>query len=323
MRRDYRLYELNDDEFEKLVVQICVRWLGVGVTPFAPGKDGGRDGKFHGKANCFPSSKQPIEGHCVLQAKHVAAPNKSCSDRDFGRLLKNEHPKIRALVKDGICDHYIVFTNRKLTGGADKTLIESLKKLKVASAHIVGTERLHLALDDYADIRNNLPNKGDLAPFRFEPDDLVEVIGALHDYTSSATDSGFDSARDFDAVKIRDHKNKVNGLSADYFQQIVVNGSMPHFPRIEEFLKNPRNKELAALYHDAADELKQKILSNRSKFSTFDDVFAFMYEQIQTKRAALRGKRRLITILLHYMYFNCDIGSKDAAVAAGTTNAHT
>jgi len=40
MRRDYRLYELSNDEFEQLVVQICARWLGPGVTLFAPGKDG-------------------------------------------------------------------------------------------------------------------------------------------------------------------------------------------------------------------------------------------------------------------------------------------
>ena len=60
MRRDYRLYELHDDEFERLVVRICVRWLGEGVTPFAPGKDGGRDGKFHGRANCFPSVAEPL-----------------------------------------------------------------------------------------------------------------------------------------------------------------------------------------------------------------------------------------------------------------------
>ena len=73
MRRDFRLYELNDGEFENLVVHICVRWLGQGVTPFATGPDGGRDGKFQGTATSFPSKKKPLQGHCVLQAKHVAA----------------------------------------------------------------------------------------------------------------------------------------------------------------------------------------------------------------------------------------------------------
>jgi hypothetical protein len=42
MPKDHRLYELSDAEFEGVVVQICVRWLGQGVTPFAPGRDGGK-----------------------------------------------------------------------------------------------------------------------------------------------------------------------------------------------------------------------------------------------------------------------------------------
>lgn len=133
---------------------------------------------------------------------------------------------------------------------------------------------------------------------------------------------GFDSAHDFDTIKLREQKNKVNGLTADYYQEIIINGSMPHFPRIEEFLKNPRNKSFASLYHDAADELKRKILANRSKFPTFDHVFAFMCEEIQTKRATLKGKRRLVSILLHYMYCNCDIGSKDASGAKDLSDAH-
>ena len=105
----------------------------------------------------------------------------------------------------------------------------------------------------------------------------------------------------------------MNGLSKTYYEEIIINDSMPYFHRIEAFLKNPRNDAFRDLYHDAADELKQKILVNRSKFETFDDVFAFLYEAVQKQRTALRGKRRLITILLHYMYSNCDIGSKRAA----------
>jgi hypothetical protein len=310
MRRDFRLHELNSDEFERLVVRICVRWLGPGVTPFASGKDGGRDGKFHGRATCYPSVTSPLEGHCVLQAKHVAAANKSCSDRDFTRLLKSEHPKIESLVKNGICDHYIVFTNRKLTGGAEAQLVAALMQLKLTGAHIVGVERISLALEDYPEIRADLPNKDDSAPFRFDPNELVEVIKAFNDYTSDMPESGFNSAREFDTVRLRDQKNKTNGLTANYFQEIIVNDSMPYFNRIDDFLKNPRNKDFSALYHDAADELKAKILVSRSKFDSFDSVFAFLYEEIQGKRATLRGKRRLVSILLHYMYCNCDIGSK-------------
>ncbi|WP_429817286.1 ABC-three component system protein [Ensifer sp. B1-9] len=307
--RDYRLHELNEDEFEKLVVRICVRWLGEGVTPFARGRDGGRDGKFHGTANAFPSAASPLSGHFVLQAKHISAPNKSCSDPDFAGLLGKEHGKIKRLNGDGICDHYLVFTNRKYTGGADEKFMKDLLGLGIDSAHIIGVERLHLALDDCANIRETLPNWLDPSPFRFNPDELVEVIGALHAYTKDDAASEFDSALDFEKLKMP-LKNKLNGVSDEYYKQVIVAQSMPHFDRVAQFLQNPRNEEFAALYHDAADELKQKIIARRAQFGAFDDIFVFMYEQIQEKREALRGKRRLISILLHYMYFNCDIGIK-------------
>ncbi|BAC52478.1 bll7213 [Bradyrhizobium diazoefficiens USDA 110] len=161
MRRDYRLYELSESEFEELVVKICVKWLGEGVTPFAPGRDGGRDGKFNGKAECFPSTTQPLEGDVVLQAKHVAVFDKSCSDKDFERLLKKEHAKIKRLGKKGLCDHYMVFTNRRYTGGADEKLIAGLMALGVKSAHIIGIERLNTALDDMQQLREWLPNRKD------------------------------------------------------------------------------------------------------------------------------------------------------------------
>ena len=255
MRRDYRLYELNNDEFERLTAKICVKWLGVGVIPFAPGKDGGRDAKFCGTAERFPSAAAPIKGHCVIQAKHVAAADKSCSDTEFDRILKAEHPKVSRLINEQICQHYIIFTNRKLTGGADEKHIAELVKLGLETAHIIAVERIHQALDDHQDLQTGLPNLLDVTPFRFAPDDLIEVIGVLHDYVG-VKDDGFNSARDFESIRIRDEKNRINGLSAEYYSQIVVNNSMPYFEAVEQFLKNPRNREFRDLYHDTADELR-------------------------------------------------------------------
>jgi hypothetical protein len=318
MRRDYRLYELDENEFEALVVRICIRWLGQGVTPFAPGRDKGRDGKFHGTANCFPSDANCLSGHFVLQAKHVSAPDRSCSDRDFAKLLKDEEPKIKRLVGLGICDHYIVFTNRKLTAGSDERLIESLLALGLKSAHIIGVERLSMALDDFAEIRNTLPNQNDPIPFRFNLNDLIDVIVAIHEYSDDVQPTLHKSALDFARPKIPT-KNTINGLSVEYYCQIIVNNSMPHFDRVHQFLTNPRNRNFAELYHDSADELKQKILVKRNEFASFDEVFIFLIEEIQTRQEALRGKRRLISILLHYMYFDCEIGSKDLGTSNGAS----
>ncbi|MGO7919430.1 hypothetical protein ACC755_09715 [Rhizobium ruizarguesonis] len=107
MKTDYRLHELDDGEFEALVLRICTKWFGAALTPFAAGKDGGRDGKFHGTALCFPGAAAPFTGHFVSQAKHVAVADRSCSDRDFELLLKKEHAKIKRLIGLGICDHYV------------------------------------------------------------------------------------------------------------------------------------------------------------------------------------------------------------------------
>lgn len=311
MRRDFRLYELSDDDFEDLAVKVSVDWLGEGVTPFAAGPDGGRDGKFTGKANSFPSSSAPLEGQVVLQAKHTASPIASCSDKPFRRTLKTEeYPRIRKLVEDGLCEHYILFTNRKLPSGAEKDIHEELIALGLSSAHIIGVERLQLELEVKQSLANSLPNSRDTEPFSFEPEDLIEVISALHDYSDNDIDDAFDSAQSFDTVSIKAKKNPINGLTKDFYEQIIEAESMLHFGKIERFLKNPRNSEFRDAYHDAADELKQKIIAERDQFDNFDRVFTFLYDKVQRQRITLKGRRRLVSVLLHYMYCNCDIGAK-------------
>lgn len=318
MRKDYRLYELGNEEFENLVVRICNKWFGPATTPFAAGKDGGRDSRFNGTAVNFPNAASQWSGFCVFQAKHVSSPDKSCSDKDFAKLIAKEHKKVKQLVKDKICDYYVVFTNRKLTAGADKTILEELRKLGVKDVLIVGVEMLHSALQEFKDIADSLPNLLDIAPFRFDQEVLAEVISALHDYVDGGSDGNFDSAHDLDYIKIKAEKNRINGLTQDFYEQIIIPQSMPHFASIDQFLKNPRNKEYAGIYYDSADELKQKILLRRSDFENFDEVFVFLYDEIQRQKTTLKGKRRMISVLLHYMYFNCDIGSKDSTELGGS-----
>lgn len=312
MKRDFFLYELSDDEFEALVVQIAKHLLGLGVSPFAAGRDGGRDGKFCGTAERFPSTKSPLIGHVVIQAKHINAPDRSCSDSDFKRLLKGEHKNIKALVKDGICDHYILFTNRKYTAGADANLIEELQACGVNSAHILGVEFMNSLLESHPHLQKFLPNARDAAPFVFDPDEFIEVIHAFRDYTKDEDESAYSSAFDFESLKLKD-KNRINGLTEDYFKQVIVARSMPYFDKIKDFLSNPRNREFADIYADSSAEMKESILLHRGHFPNFDHVFSFLYGHIQRQRATLRQKRRLVSILLHYMYCQCDIGSKDVS----------
>jgi hypothetical protein len=318
--RDFFLYELSDGEFEGLIVQIAKHLLGLGVSPFAPGKDAGRDGKFHGTAERFPSTSSPLVGHIVLQAKHVNAPDRSCSERDFHRQLKAEHPKIKRLVKDGICDHYMVFANRKYTAATDKKLTVDLKNCGLKSAHILGVEFIHSLMESHTDLQKFLPNARDAAPFVFDTDEFVEVIQAFREYTMDEDETAYSSAFDFESLKLKD-KNRINGLTEDYFKQVIVARSMPYFDKIKDFLSNPRNREFSNIYADSAAEMKEGILLHRTRFPNFDHVFNFLYGQIQKQRPALRQKRRLVSILLHYMYCHCDIGSKDLGRQVGAEHA--
>lgn len=311
MRKDFRLYELSNDDFEDLVVKVAADWLGEGITPFAPGRDGGRDGKFTGKANKFPSFSQPLDGKFVLQAKHASSPNASYSDKKFQRSLKvEEYPRITKLIKNDLCEHYILFANRKLSGQAEEKIHKDLISLGLKTAHIIGVERLHQELESKRDLAERLPNAKDAQPFSFQPDEIIEVISALHAYSDGHIDDAFDSAKSFDTISIKTKKNPLNRLSKEFYAQVIEAESMLHFAKIERFLKNPRNAEYRELYHDAADELKQKLIAERDQFEDFDRVFTFLYDKVQSQRPGLRGKRRLVSILLHYMYCNCDIGVK-------------
>jgi hypothetical protein len=57
MRRDYRLYELSNDEFEQLVVQICVR-LGLALPYLPLARTAAVTANVSRKANCAEFRKR-------------------------------------------------------------------------------------------------------------------------------------------------------------------------------------------------------------------------------------------------------------------------
>ena len=119
----YPLYNMNCDDFENLTVLICNHILGTSTIPFAKGKDGGKDGKFEGTANCIPSETKPWTGKIIIQAKHTIKIDASCSDSDFNSILNKEViPSIKQLAATNEINYYLLFTNRKLTGLQDSKI---------------------------------------------------------------------------------------------------------------------------------------------------------------------------------------------------------
>lgn len=309
--RDYGLHQLSDDEFEWLVGMLCTRVLGTGTVVFSPGPDGGRDGKFTGTAANCPSSTSPWDGCFIIQAKWTSNPTASCSDAGFwetrSSVIELEIPRIKALRLLGEVDNYLLFTNRKLGGRQEPALTEKIRNgTGVTNVALIGKETITLQLDLHPDIVRACHLDRFRGPLRFSPEDLRSIITAFHGNLDIIP--GDESGRyRFEYLELEE-KNKLNQLSERYFQYIRDN-SEAYFAKIDAFLKNPINAQLAEYYYDIADEFNSKLTIRRDQFGAFDEVFELLYDEILDRVPDIRP-RKLINVFLHFMYRHCDIGQK-------------
>ena len=79
----YSFEDLDDSQFERLVVQCARKLFGAGVVSFCAGVDGGRDARFTGTADRYPSAAGPWTGKTIIQAKHTNATNVHFGDPGF------------------------------------------------------------------------------------------------------------------------------------------------------------------------------------------------------------------------------------------------
>lgn len=302
----YPLNELSSGEFENVVSSICEEILGTGTFIFSEGKDGGRDAKFTGRANYFPSKALPWEGKFIIQAKHTRKNGASCSDSDFSTILKNEVSSIKKLQEDDKLDYYLLFTNRKLSGLQAPKIENLISTTLNVENDVIGDERLQKWLQDYPSIvkKNNLSRL--LLPLEFYEDDLKVLITkfAQIDFDDNEIQ---EIIRNNDRISINE-KNDLNKLSQIYFNELFKK-SMNDFSKIETFIKDPKNKEMKNFYNNTVDDIQSKIIVKRDEFNTFEEIIDHLYDFIFLNHSdELKNDRRLIRTFLHYMYFHCDIG---------------
>jgi hypothetical protein len=305
--RKYPLHYLNDDEFENLSILICNKILGTATMPFAKGRDSGKDGRFTGTANCFPSQANPWNGKIIIQAKHTTKENASCSDSDFKSILKKEIPKISKLQQNGELDYYLLFTNRKLTGGEDNN-VQKLFGNSSITYEIIANEKIQQYLQEYPDIVRTARLNDLLKPLEFDASDLKEIIIAIAEIVKSQ--NNITSATDFAKIDL-ERKNELNNLSKSYFDD-VMKKDFEYFNQIETFLSSPINEKIKDLYEDTVSELNAKTTLRRDEFVEFGNMLDEFYNFVVSNDAnILIGKKRLVRTLLNYMYCRCDIGKKE------------
>lgn len=148
------------------------------------------------------------------------------------------------------------------------------------------------------------------APDHLFPQDISECIVALK---KAVPDLLAEKADDvlLRAIPQRDddfliRKNKFNNISWDFFIK-HVRGHLPYGDIIQDFLKDPINISQQRDYFAICDAIQKFYSDHKDSYATFEDVFKEIFCQIpRNYDSDISGVK--VKIVLHNMYFNCDIG---------------
>lgn len=307
-------FDLSDDQFEQIVVSIGQRLFGAGLMGFAAGVDGGRDAKFKGTAELYPSAAGSWTGCTIIQAKHTNGINASFSDsavcnaEKFTGLICDEIPKIKALYESDEAQNYLLISNRKLSGVAEPKLTKLISEatgMPIGNIALAGTQQLDDWLELFPDAKASVSINPLLSPLIVSPDDLADTIEGLREALQIAK-SDEDRSSPTPRTSLEE-KNLLNNMTAD-FETVLRKRYFELVLDIRKFLSDPINESFKASYQEAVEDFNLKIIAKRTDFETFDVVFNYLLDLLIGRSSILRSNKRLTRALLYYMYWNCDIG---------------
>jgi hypothetical protein len=312
MKLEY--HDLSEDQFEHLVRAVCSYLFGLGVQGFSKGPDGGKDARFHGRAERFPSTAAPWDGRIVIQAKHTDLINKKFSEPGFSgespnSVLSKEIQRIVRLRQAGELDYYLLCSNRRLAGVAE----EKIRK-RISAAAGVAEDAIYLCgsekLDELLNSQPDIPRQAGINPFDsppvIDPADLARVIRAIADNREqfATMENGGTPPPEHRTTLME--KNLINGLSNEYAQ--LIQSYIKEFDPIQAFLAAPENMTFVSLYEDTVADLQSLIIAHRTDKHSFDQILDRIQRLIFDRDYDLRQNKKLTRTVLFYMYWNCDIG---------------
>ena len=311
---------LSEDQFERLIVLLCQRVLGISVQGFSKGPDGGRDAKFVGVAELHPSQAEPWRGTTIIQAKHTNGFNRTFSESDFfspsaaNTVLGKELPRIKRLRDATQLDHYMLFANRRLAGNAESAIrghIATICGLPISSIYLCGIEQLEIWLKRFPQTAIEADLDPVDSPLMVSSDDLAEVVQALANQRASVSALLDDPPVERTSFE---RKNQINGMTIDY-AKAQRQRYLKEAAQIRSFLSAPENTELLHIYESVADDFQLKIIAKRRNYQSFDDVMEYLVNLLLARDPDLRMRnhKRLMRAVLFYMYWNCDIGKVEDA----------
>lgn len=309
----YRYEDLSPEQFEDLTIAVCQHLLGVAVQKFSTGPDGGRDAKFVGVAEMFPSKTAPWNGTVIIQAKHTNGYNKKFSESDFfsktgsKTIIAEEIPRIKRLRKSKKLDYYMLFSNRRLSGNAESEICERISKstnVPEKSIYLCGIENLERFLKLFPEAVTIAGLDPVDAPLIVSPEDLAIVVQALARQRESIQEV-------LDTPPMPrvpyDKKNLLNNMTLSYAKELRRR-YLKDTADIRNFLAAPANLKLLRLYETVVEEFQLKIIAKRKDHQTFDAVMEYLIDLLFDRDVDLNRNKRLTRAMVFYMYWNCDIG---------------
>lgn len=312
----YPFEDLDDSQFERLVVQCMRKLFGPGVQAFSTGPDGGRDAVFNGTAESFPSKASPWTGATVFQAKHTLGTNRHFSDKDFGgtaasSVISKELPRIKKLVEAGELTNYFLASNRRLGGVVGPQISARIAQecsISLDQIHLAGTERLSDLIDQYPEVLTLAKIDPVDGPLLVSSQDLAELILAIADELGPPQAL----AQPVDRIPYEE-KNEINSMTPAFADELERR-YLGRTKQIETFLADPANSEYLERYEAVVEDFQLKIIAKRKDHQTFDEVFNHLVETLVKRDGVLAREPTLVRAVLFFMYWHCDIGaSADAA----------
>lgn len=108
--------------------------------------------------------------------------------------------------------------------------------------------------------------------------------------------------------KFIERKNIENKISLEFFNE-KIKWHLSYNAIIFDFLGNEINKNLRNDYFQVCASIQRFYKDNWALFTSFESVFGAIFQKINTYDCDTPGISVKLKIILHNMYFNCDIGT--------------
>lgn len=202
MSEVYDLAKIGPQAFENIVNFLALKTLGLGLTGFSPGADGGRDGYFEGEAP-YPSGTQRWKGIWYIQSK-FHSPHLSRDPQKW--IVGQVAEEINAFEKDESTrkwpNNWIIATNIDQSGKPETGSFDAIRALLKKSTHgksvnvdVWGGRKILDLLSEYPDVSRYYGHF--LTP--------GHVLSALYDELGERKASIEEIARYFVASQFTDH----------------------------------------------------------------------------------------------------------------------